>query len=296
VELNAYQTLSAKRDVRPDPDDPVFPLLGLSGEVGSLVAEYKKRMRAGGTYVRFEDQVREELGDLLWYLAAMARTMGLSLEEVAEQNLRKIDQAFATRLPPAPRYDVGFPRSERFPRTFRAAFVPHRTKGLKKVAMYLVGGDQLGDTLDDNSYEDDQYRFHDVMHLAHASVLGWSPLARKLLNRKRRSVKKVDRVEDGARSVFLEEGLVAFVFTEAREYEFYSQAERVDWDLLKTLARMTRHLEVSDQPPIAWQSAILQGFKAFRALGAAGGGVVECDLTRRRIAFAGSLEDVGIGR
>ncbi len=50
----------------PDPTRAeVIPLLGMVGEVGSLLGEYKKLLRDGETHRRFKDEVAEELGDIL---------------------------------------------------------------------------------------------------------------------------------------------------------------------------------------------------------------------------------------
>jgi hypothetical protein len=40
----------------------IVPLLGLAGEAGSLLSEYKKWMREGERYRPFTDQVAEEIG------------------------------------------------------------------------------------------------------------------------------------------------------------------------------------------------------------------------------------------
>jgi hypothetical protein len=45
--------------------------------------------------------------------------------------------------------------------------------GLPRVKIYM-GTEPAGDALDDNSYEEDHYRSHDALHLAHAAVLDWS--------------------------------------------------------------------------------------------------------------------------
>lgn len=44
-------------------------MLGLAGETGELLNEYKKHLRDGEAHVLFKDRVAEELGDLLWYIA-----------------------------------------------------------------------------------------------------------------------------------------------------------------------------------------------------------------------------------
>src|SRR5690349_17801389 len=93
-----YQRTSQRADQVPlTGTDPLMkeraimvPLLGLAGEAGSLLTEYKKWLREGDAYVLFNDQIAEELGDVLWYVTNLASKASLSLEDVAERNLRKI--------------------------------------------------------------------------------------------------------------------------------------------------------------------------------------------------------------
>lgn len=281
MDLNEYQRRAAETDIRPDPSDVSFPLLGMAGEVGTLVAEYKKSMRSGEMYVGFRDQVEEELGDLLWYVGALARTCGLSLNDIAERNLEKTSVAWGNDLPAPKTYDDGFPDDERLPRQATLTFTSDED-GLVRLFM---GPEAVGDPLDDNAYEEDHYRFHDALHLANAAVLGWSPLTRALLKKKRASRPEIDRVEDGARAIFLEEGLVAYVFSEAERRGFFENTDRVDWELLKTIQRITHHLEVGDQPAAAWQAAILQGYGVWRQLRVNNGGSVALDLDARTFTF-----------
>ncbi len=67
----------------------LVPLLGLAGEAGQLLSEYKKWLRDGPSHVRFVDRVHEELGDILWYIANVASKYGLDLEDIAAANLAK---------------------------------------------------------------------------------------------------------------------------------------------------------------------------------------------------------------
>jgi NTP pyrophosphatase (non-canonical NTP hydrolase) len=286
MDLDEYQQAAAATDVRPEPrNDPGFPLLGLAGEVGSLVTEYKKKLRDPESYTGFQAEVREDLGDLLWYAATLARTVGLSLGDVATDNLQKTTSMWGEELPQARQYDGDFPDDQQLPRQFTMRFVTvDGEDGLPRVNIYS-GTEPFGDRLDDNSYEWDQYRFHDAFHLAHAAVLGWSPVTRALLKRKRRDNVLVDRVEDGARAIAREEGLTAFIFSEAESVQFFGGADRVDWDLLKTIRRMVVHLEVADQPPNAWSRAILQGYEVWRQLRDHQGGIVEGDLDARLVRF-----------
>ena len=101
MNLDDYQSAAGETDILVA-DDLVLPMLGLAGEVGSLVAEYKKRQRDHTGYRAFPDEVREELGDLLWYLATLARRCDLSLDEIAADNIRKTRERFLRpATPPA---------------------------------------------------------------------------------------------------------------------------------------------------------------------------------------------------
>ena len=98
-------------------------------------------------------------------------------------------------------------------------------EGGSKVVKMFIDGKQVGDDLRDNRYDDDGYRFHDVFHLTYASVLGWSPILRALLRRKRKSNPAVDEVEDGGRARVIEEGIAAMVFSYAERRNFLEGAE-----------------------------------------------------------------------
>ena len=90
----------------------------------------------------------------------------------------------------------------------------------------------IGNPLTDNAYSDDGYRFHDVIHLAHAAVLGWSPVLRHILKRKRKSVPDVDEIEDGARAQIVEECVAAATYEHAASNRFLA-VDHVDWDSLR---------------------------------------------------------------
>ena len=67
-----------------------YPALGLAEEAGEVAGKIKKMMRDN---IQLEDQkekIEAEMGDVLWYLAALAHDCGLSLQVIAEKNIEKL--------------------------------------------------------------------------------------------------------------------------------------------------------------------------------------------------------------
>lgn len=84
----------------------VYMLTGLSAEVGELFDKIAKLKRAGKLKVIDDDivfttsdmsvktellrQFQNEIGDILWFVSGVSSMLGLSLNEVAFSNLRKL--------------------------------------------------------------------------------------------------------------------------------------------------------------------------------------------------------------
>lgn len=68
--------------------------LGLAGEAGEVADLIKKHLGHG--HWLNKDEIRKELGDVLWYLATVAEACGLSLEEVAAANIVKLQARYPT--------------------------------------------------------------------------------------------------------------------------------------------------------------------------------------------------------
>lgn len=292
MELSDYQDQAGETDVLTAGDE-LLPLLGLAGEVGQLIAEYKKRQRDKVGYRAFRDEVREELGDILWYAAALARHNDFDLEEIASENLAKTRGLFLApeHLPHLERLDRDAPVDQQLPTRLTVTLVEsqettERGETLRRVRMY-EGSEPVGDPLDDNSEHNDDYRYHDVFHLAHMAVLGWSPVMRRLLHRKRAELPTVDRVQDGGRAAAIEEGLTAYVFTMADDHSYFKSLAHVPPSILKACMKMTGHLEVSARSATDWHAAILAGYQAFHQIVEHGGGVLAVDLENRTLRFAG---------
>ncbi|MFI5882042.1 nucleoside triphosphate pyrophosphohydrolase family protein [Streptomyces sp. NPDC051554] len=287
MDFQRYQQAAVKtlQAATPGMDPAIVPLLGLAGEAGSLATVYKKRLRDGPGYEQGKQQLREELGDLLWYVAALAHRLDLSLEDVAAASLEKAKD----RWRPTPegervQFDDGFPDHERIPRKTTLTFTPTRTdSGRTVVILTRADGTRAGDPLTSASRVEDDYRFHDAFHLAHAAVLGWSPVTRFLLDCKRKSHRDVDEAEDGGRAIAIEEGISALVFSYASRHGYFKDIRRIDHELLTTIGQMTAHLEVSIHRAADWEHAILVGYAAWTRLREQGGGTVELDLDRQSL-------------
>lgn len=288
MEIGEYQRLAhGTTRIKPHSQHKVvLPLLGLSGEVGELVSEYKKFLRDGTAHELFRNSVEEELGDVLWYLAETATQLDLDLEKVVQRNLDKTRARWnAHSLPPARTFDSTFPKKERFPRKFDARFSTVESSGGKVSTKVLVNGKQMGQKLTDNSYEPDGYRFHDVFHLACVAVLGWSPVSRRNLGVKRRTKKRVDEVEDGGRAIVTEEGISALVFAYAVAHKRLVGVESVDYSLLKAIRFMVSGFEARIITTGEWERAILSGYDVWREVQANHGGLVRLDLDARTITY-----------
>lgn len=266
--------------------DVVVALLGIAGELGTLAATYKKYLRDGLAYTLHSDHLAEEIGDLLWYLAILATKFDLDLGDIANRNLEKVEDRWgnAHGVLPIRIYDLEFPDAQRLPRHFTVDFREEEVEGRQKAVM-AWGDQQLGASLTDNTDDPDDYRFHDAFHLAFATILGWSPVIRKLMGRKRRADPTVDENQDGGRAIVIEEGIAALVFEYGADHCNLDGARAIDYELLRTVRAMTRRLEVKDQPARAWEEACRAGWKIFRLLSKYRQGKVHCDLDKRTIDF-----------
>jgi hypothetical protein len=74
----------------------------------------------------------------------------------------------------------------------------------------------------------------------------------------------VDEVEDGGRAKVIEEGIAAMVYSYAEEHNFLKNAEKVDYDILRTIRKMVQHLEVSAYSAGDWEKVILKSYELWR--------------------------------
>ena len=89
MEINDYQSVALTTAIYDREHDITYPLLGLVGEVGEFANKYKKVLRDGKEFS--QDDMRSELGDILWYLAVLASDCDLALGDIATANIAKLE-------------------------------------------------------------------------------------------------------------------------------------------------------------------------------------------------------------
>jgi NTP pyrophosphatase (non-canonical NTP hydrolase) len=383
VGMNEFQrhTLTTDQNLLLGMDGLRFPLLGLFGEVGSLLSALKKKQRDRASYIGYQDSIVEEFGDVLWYFANVAARCNLDLSVLAqkmsrdltdwdetqphefgtfgdiqplcptahtstssvyEQRLielagkvgRLLDDVSHNRVEhnrdvlaahlveifralvsasdeanvdlgdaadrnikktlsrwprpeqriPTPLFDEMDDPEEQLPRRIEMDIAERGADG-KKYVRLRCNGLNIGDRLTDNRAEEDDYRFHDVFHLAYASILGWSPVTRALFKVKRKSRNNADETQDGARATLVEEGISTWIFSHARQLNHFESIDSLDYPLLKTVQAQVQGYEVELCPLWLWEKAILDGYAVFRQLRNLRHGVVIADLKERAIVF-----------
>jgi len=349
-------------------DDLQPILLGLFGEVGSIMATAKKLHREKEVYSGYRNAVEEEFGDALWYFTALCRRLNTRMDEILSEAATGKDYSIqvaandlvggpisriatpliASELDPAllilgettsklfsiresrdnahphlvefakaylqalkaahvtfaevvrkniaktkgrfvppdfaglPTFDMGFPEDQQLPQLFEIT-IDQRGKSPRS---YLkMNGVFIGDPLTDNILDPDGYRFHDVFHFAHAAILHWSPTFRALIKHKRKDDPIVDEAQDSGRAIVVEEGLTAWIFTRAKELNFFAGQTSISFDLLKTVQQFVSGYEVEKCPLSLWEIAILKGYDVFRQVKRNSGGVVIGDRAARIIEY-----------
>lgn len=93
MELNEYGAKAAATAIYPDRGgNIIYPALKLAGEAGEVAEKVGKMIRDDGGVLTDERRaaIKKELGDVLWYIAALAFELDTTLEAVAVENLAKL--------------------------------------------------------------------------------------------------------------------------------------------------------------------------------------------------------------
>jgi NTP pyrophosphatase (non-canonical NTP hydrolase) len=96
MDFNTYQQLAERTASRGENDTDQTRYanfgLGIAGEAGEVADLIKKHVFHG--HELDKDKLTKELGDVMWYIATIANTAGISLSEVAERNIEKLRQRY----------------------------------------------------------------------------------------------------------------------------------------------------------------------------------------------------------
>ena len=281
LEALTFQTLDGATGGPASSPSPAFEraLLRLSAQVGLLMADH-----SSGRLEQDRAVLKDHLTIIFRTLRQSAHEAGITMEEAARMNLQKIFDRWPIHRTPPPLFDHDFPVEEQLPRFIEADISEIEVNGRNMVRL-TRGGRPFGDLLTDNCTEEDDYRFHDVFHLAYAAHLGWSPMLRRMLGVKRKSDPSVDENQDGARAILIEEGITTWIFNHASRLDLFSEMTSLDYGLLKSIRRFVSGYEAEACPLWLWEEAILQGYEIFRSVCKHRGGRVIADLNDRSIRF-----------
>lgn len=93
MNFEEYQTAAGRTALYPRRlENLEYPTLGLVGEAGEVANIVKKIQRDHGGVITDEIKLKlkDELGDVLWYISACADELGLTIAEIAEFNVNKL--------------------------------------------------------------------------------------------------------------------------------------------------------------------------------------------------------------
>lgn len=99
MNFNEYQKKAITTDLgkgKPNKfaHDPAYvdKILSLVGESGEIAEKYKKIIRDKDGVISKQDkaEITKELGDVLWYIAVIAKYLGVSFDYLAQANLDKL--------------------------------------------------------------------------------------------------------------------------------------------------------------------------------------------------------------
>lgn len=92
-----YQQICTETQIYPREHAVFYPALGLAGEAGEVANKVKKIIRDQNANLKnlsgeVKDEIASELGDCLWYISALATDLGIGLDGVAIENVKKLQK------------------------------------------------------------------------------------------------------------------------------------------------------------------------------------------------------------
>lgn len=89
MQINDYQA-DARSTCLESAKNLPYLICGLSAETGEVAGKFAKYIRDRTEFYKLKEDLVKELGDVLWFVAIIADDLGVSLSEVAQQNIDKI--------------------------------------------------------------------------------------------------------------------------------------------------------------------------------------------------------------
>ena len=86
-QMNDYQRAAVSTAIYKKEHAVIYPALGLAAEAGEVANKVKKILRDGNFN---REAIADEVGDCLWYIAALCRDLNVDMKELAKNNLRKL--------------------------------------------------------------------------------------------------------------------------------------------------------------------------------------------------------------
>ncbi len=88
-----YENLAGQTAIFPKEKALEYLALGMTSEAGEVAGKVKKLIRDGEDVEGFEMKklaIASEIGDVLWYCAMMAKEVGVPLNDIMKENLKKL--------------------------------------------------------------------------------------------------------------------------------------------------------------------------------------------------------------
>jgi NTP pyrophosphatase (non-canonical NTP hydrolase) len=97
LDFAEYQRQASRTAIYDDADVVVYPALGLVSEAGEVAGKVKKVLRddKGQFLPEKRQEIAKEIGDVLWYIAALCTDLNVDMEAVAQGNLDKLNSRLA---------------------------------------------------------------------------------------------------------------------------------------------------------------------------------------------------------
>lgn len=86
-QMNDYQRAAASTAIYKQEHAVIYPALGLAAEAGEVANKVKKILR-DGNFDR--EAIADEVGDCLWYIAALCRDLNVDMQDIANNNIKKL--------------------------------------------------------------------------------------------------------------------------------------------------------------------------------------------------------------